>query len=1152
MSLSLPAAAQTWTGTTSTDWTDGTNWSTGTVPTNLTDAGINTTAPNVTVLGVGGAAIGSTDDLIVATSGLGSLTIQNGSTLTSAGATLLGGFGGSSGVVTVTGAGSRWNNTSASVLALGNSGSATLKIQDGGTVTALGGVRLGSGATSNGTLNINSGGTLETTALLRGFFGTKQVNIDNGTLRALSNNATWIASGFTGTQLNIAAGGLTLDSNGFAVTVASPLSGVGGVTKVGAGTVTFNTAQTYTGETVVQSGTLALTNTGSVTGSSRVVVDGTFDISGVTAAGSDIQFLAGGGAVELGTKTLTILNASSIFSGSITGSGALAIGGGTQFLTGANTYTGGTVIAVGSALRIGDGGASGSIVGNVANDGALTFNRSDDPTFAGAVSGSGNLTKLGGGTLTLTGDSTYTGGTTISAGALQIGDGGTSGSITGNVANNGTLAFNRSDDIVFAGAISGSGGVQKLGGGWLTLTGVNSYSGGTLIAGGFLQVGNGSTTGSIQGDVVVNNGVLAFNRSDAVTFGGAISGNGLLFQFGTGTTTLTGTNTYSGGTVIGTGTLIGSSTSFGSEGIGNFGALVIDQPTDATFGNAINETGSFTKRGAGNLNLTGTGSLSGATTVEAGKLSVNGSLASSAVTVLSGASLGGSGTVGATTIQSGATIAPGNSIGTLTVNGNLVLAAGSTYEVEISGAGGSDRIAASGTATVGGSQVGVTALDPQTSYINGQRYTIITANGGVVGTLAGVVSRSAFLDLSAEHLPNQIDLVIAVKGSTPGPTPPATFEAVAQTRNQVTTAVALDTLPQVGGTLALYNSLLMLDAGSARHAFDQLSGEIYASTKSALIEDSHFVRDAVNDRIRSAFGDATASDMPLLAYGPDGARQAAADSIGPLAWGYAFGSWGAFDGNGNAASMNTSTGGFLTGIDGAIASDMRLGLLAGYSHTSFDVDGRASSGSSDNYHVGLYGGGKWNALRLTGGLAYTWHDIDTSRSVAFPGFSDSLNGDYDAGTFQVFGEAGYRIDLGRVALEPFAGLAYVNLHTDGFSEDGGAAALSGRSDDISLGYSTPGLRASTSFALHGIDLTVRGGLAWRHAFGEVDPEATLAFAGSNPFSVAGVPIARDAAVVEAGLDLAISRSASLGISYAGQLAHDRQDHAFKANLAVSF
>jgi fibronectin-binding autotransporter adhesin len=85
-----------------------------------------------------------------------------------------------------------------------------------------------------------------------------------------------------------------------------------------------------------------------------------------------------------------------------------------------------------------------------------------------------------------------------------------------------------------------------------------------------------------------------------------------------------------------------------------------------------------------------------------------------------------------------------------------------------------------------------------------------------------------------------------------------------------------------------------------------------------------------------------------------------------------------------------------------------------------------------------------------------------------------------------------------------------------------------------------------------MELTLRGGLAWRRAFGEETPAATLAFAGASAFSVAGLPIAKDAALVEAGLDLAISQSTSLGLSYTGQLAGNAQDHAFKSVFAVRF
>src|SRR5699024_3392438 len=120
-----------------------------------------------------------------------------------------------------------------------------------------------------------------------------------------------------------------------------------------------------------------------------------------------------------------------------------------------------------------------------------------------------------------------------------------------------------------------------------------------------------------------------------------------------------------------------------------------------------------------------------------------------------------------------------------------------------------------------------------------------------------------------------------------------------------------------------------------------------------------------------------------------------------------------------------------------VAGVWRLGVLAGYSRSDFDADVRASAGSSDNYHLGLYGGRQWGALGLRFGGAYTWHDIETARAVAFPGFTDSLSTDHDAGTAQAFGELGYAIERGDFTFEPFANLAYVNLHVDGFTEQGG-------------------------------------------------------------------------------------------------------------------
>ena len=212
------------------------------------------------------------------------------------------------------------------------------------------------------------------------------------------------------------------------------------------------------------------------------------------------------------TATLT-------YAGVISGTGSLTkIGTGTLTLTGDSTYTGGTTISAGTLL-LGSGGTTGSVAGNIVDNAALIFNRSDALTYAGVISGTGSLTQAGAGTLTLTGANTYTGTTTISAGTLQLGNGGTTGSVAGNIVDNAALVFNRSDALTYGGVISGTGTLTQAGTGTLTLTGANTYTGATTISAGTLQLGNGGTTGSVAGNIV-DNAALVFNRSDALTYAG--------------------------------------------------------------------------------------------------------------------------------------------------------------------------------------------------------------------------------------------------------------------------------------------------------------------------------------------------------------------------------------------------------------------------------------------------------------------------------------------------------------------------------------------------------------------------------------------------------------------------------------------------------
>src|SRR5262249_49358291 len=148
------------------------------------------------------------------------------------------------------------------------------------------------------------------------------------------------------------------------------------------------------------------------------------------------------------------------------------------------------------------------------------------------ITGGGSFTQEGTGTTILSGTDTYGGGTMISGGVLQIGLGSTTGSITGDITDNATLAIDHSDTYTIDGNITGTGVLNQMGVGTTILTGTNTY-GSTTITAGTLQVGDG-TSGSITG-AVADGSILAFDLSSPYTFSGAISGLGQVNQIGSGT-----------------------------------------------------------------------------------------------------------------------------------------------------------------------------------------------------------------------------------------------------------------------------------------------------------------------------------------------------------------------------------------------------------------------------------------------------------------------------------------------------------------------------------------------------------------------------------------------------------------------------------------
>ena len=393
------------------------------------------------------------------------------------------------------------------------------------------------------------------------------------------------------------------------------------------------------------------------------------------------------------------------------------------------------------------------------------------------------------------------------------------------------------------------------------------------------------------------------------------------------------------------------------------------------------------------------------------------------------------------------------------------------------------------------------------------------------------------------------------------------------TRNGHGVGAALDQLAN-NPAPALQNLIAALDFSAAdgstiRAALPKLSPEAHASASGVLANASVATRSAISGRLQQAFGGTPASPVSVLAFGPDKqtpASAAAIDNVAPAAishddlaryaaWASVTGSWSTQAGDGNAARTRSTLGGFTSGMDALIYDNWRLGVMAGYSQSTFKTADRGSSGSSDNYTIGAYTGTEWGNLGFRSGLAYSWHTIEMSRSVAFNGYSDNLSSDYDGGTFQAFGELGYKIRASeRAIFEPYANLAYVHVRTDAFSENGNqGAALAVQSNSTDLGLSTLGIRASTNFDLGTTVATARADLGWRHAFGDVVPTSTASFvAGSAAFTAAGNSIGKDTALIEAGLDFAIAKSTTLGLAYRGQFGSGLSQNGVNASLSVKF
>lgn len=522
-------------------------------------------------------------------------------------------------------------------------------------------------------------------------------------------------------------------------------------------------------------------------------------------------------------------------------------------------------------------------------------------------------------------------------------------------------------------------------------------------------------------------------------------------------------------------------------------------------------------------------------TVVAGTLVVNGKLGGTVIILPTGR-LQGSGNIENVIVETGGVFAPGNSIGTPHVQDFLVLGKGAILEVEIAPNGSSDHVQA-GNIDLQNAKLAVVGNGSR-DYKVGTRYTILTAGEAITGNFTSMTQKGLpFITLLLDQDNQHIYLDIVRNN--------ATFTELATSSNQVAIARMLsanDKNGSAGGNGPPDNLgalILTLSTPLAvQQAFNVLSGEIYASSQHFLLNDSHHVRDAAIDRLRANVNQPNTNQ---------------ANTEQSRVWGQGYGAWGRYNASSAIAKMDYRQSGVLLGTE-SMNGAWRTGVLGGYGQSRLDISDQHNRSTIDSYHVGLYAGTTQDTWNIRFGSAYSWNKAKATRNFAINAQSFSNEGDYRAHTWQFFGEVGYQLTAGSVAIEPLVNVAHVRVKNNAFQETGSSAsALQADSQHNRLTFSTAGLRIAHALTAKQSDIALQAELGWRHAYGDLNPGMRIGFANTNSSElIGGSPIAKDMAVIGAGVGVKIGKSANFEMNYVGNIAKGMQENGVQANIVWKF
>ena len=796
---------------------------------------------------------------------------------------------------------------------------------------------------------------------------------------------------------------------------------------------------------------------------------------------------------------------------------------------------------------------------NAAADSA-TFNAAGAAGSLQRVSVNGSFSI---GTINLNDTNTTGAGFNLRTGTLTFASGGlisnsTKHSIIGsNLALNSLVFVNlgsATSVLDLTGKLTGTGPINAYNGGSLTLTGDNTFTGGVSFFAKTLTINSNAALGA-------NSSLLTMGGGSTLVLAGDVDGGRTVVINGRQTTRGRRGNSS-------------SSTPVTIDTHGNNGTFrLINGGTQAQRASAAavqTPTANAIKTGEGTLTLVGDSSLD-SFVANKGAVILDGTLATTnGTSITDGALFGGTGTVTGNFSNAGI-VSPGNSPGTITITGNYTQTAAGTLRIEIAGnaAGQFDLLAVGGKATIAGTAQFITLNN--FAPAGGDRFTFLTAGGGVTGTFNPVTLDAPLLGGTVEYAAKSATLVIVRKPIiAPPPPPPPTVVAApapipALTTNQTSLAHVLDDNINDRRLRRVFAPIDLLPAIAIPGALDLLAPEELSALYEIGIGFANaqgFNLDRHLSEVRAGRTGFSADHLALADRGgkntiqPDGKTGGGKDVFAPTTdnpWSTFIagtGQWLNLDSDGNSEGYEIRTGGITLGLDYRLAPNVAVGLLTGYANSTAELanDGsiRVNSGK-----LGLYASWFDNGCYLNGLLTGGYNDYEIKRN----GLGGKAHGDTTGLEWGALISAGHDFQAGSVTVGPIVEAQFNHVAYDGFRERGSVAPLNIQGNDSDSLRTRVGARAAVKFHIGQIQIRPEVRVSWEHEyFDQTRPtDARFASGVGSIFRVEGPEHGRDSLLVNGTITLLTGERVSVFVGYDGTLARDGYaSHTVSGGLQWSF